>query len=284
MFKKVLVGVDGTPRGRDAVALARGLSDPHAKLTLAFVRSGELAEDVADSDKLLREERAAANIEAELAGVVATSPGRGLHEQAEKLGADLLVVGSCSHGALGRAMLGDDTRAALDGAPCALAIAARGFAERPVIARVGIGYDGSPESTAALAVAHDLAAKAATTLFALQVVSLPPLAYGGLVAPGIGEYIEELLQEASSRMERLPDVDARAVYGFAGEELAAFGDELDLLVVGSRGYGPLRRLVNGSTANYLERHARCSLFVLPRTAAGHAADFATSVERAGSGA
>jgi nucleotide-binding universal stress UspA family protein len=56
------------------------------------------------------------------------------------------------------------------------------------------------------------------------------------------------------------------VYGLTGEELAAFGDQVDILVVGSRGYGPIRRLVLGSTAAHLERHARCSLLVLPRSA------------------
>jgi nucleotide-binding universal stress UspA family protein len=39
---------------------------------------------------------------------------------------------------------------------------------------------------------------------------------------------------------------------------------MDVLVVGSRGYGPIKRLVLGSTSNYLQRHARCSLLVLPR--------------------
>ena len=51
-----------------------------------------------------------------------------------------------------------------------------------------------------------------------------------------------------------------------GEELAAFGDDVDILVVGSRSYGPVRRLMLGSTSEYLERHARCSLVVLPRAA------------------
>jgi len=44
---------------------------------------------------------------------------------------------------------------------------------------------------------------------------------------------------------------------------------VDLLVVGSRSYGPVKRLVVGSTSNYLERHARCALLVLPRP---HASD------------
>ena len=37
------------------------------------------------------------------------------------------------------------------------------------------------------------------------------------------------------------------------------------MIVGSRGYGPVLRLVHGSTSNYLLRHARSPLLVLPRT-------------------
>ena len=192
--------------------------------------------------------------------------------QAEEQGADLLVVGSCSHGVFGRAMLGDDTRAALNGAPCAVAIASRGYADHPTpIAKVGVGYNGSPESKAALAVARELAAPTRRTVHALEVVSIPTYAFtAGSSRPSIGESIDVMLQEANARMKALPDVEGRAVYGLTGEELAAFGDEVDLLVVGSRGYGPVRRLVLGSTSDYLERHARCSLLVLPRAAAGRA--------------
>ena len=196
------------------------------------------------------------------------SPGRGLHQQAEEQTADLLVVGSCSHGAFGRAMLGDDTRAALNGAPCAVAVAPLGYAEHPTpIAKVGVAYNASPESEAALALARKLAQPTRATVHALQVVSIPTYAYTGLLPPAIGESIEVMLKEANSRMEQLPDVEGRAVYGLAGEELAAFGEEVDILVVGSRGYGPVKRLVLGSTSDYLERHARCSLLVLPRAAA-----------------
>jgi nucleotide-binding universal stress UspA family protein len=75
-----------------------------------------------------------------------------------------------------------------------------------------------------------------------------------------------MISEANERLGALEGVAGRAVYGLAGEELAAFGDEVQLLVVGSRGYGPMKRLILGSTSNYLERHARCSLLVLPRSA------------------
>jgi nucleotide-binding universal stress UspA family protein len=276
MFENVLVGVDGRPNGRDAIALARRLVAPEGKLTLAHVRDGRLhpshaitpsmlEDERKAAEELLERERAETEVEAELVSVVASSPGRGLHEQAQSRRADLIVVGSTSRGPFGRAMLGDDTRAALNGAPCAVAIAAAGYGEAPVpIAKIGVAYDESPESEQALNVARELASRTRALVSALEVVAIPTYAYTGLIVPPVEESIDEMLTNANTRLRELEGVDAHAVYGLTGEELARFGDEVDLLVAGSRGYGPVRRLVVGSTSDYLQRHARCSLLVLPR--------------------
>ncbi len=282
IFENVLVGVDGSSNGRDAVALALRLASSGAKLTLAHVRSGELdpfqalTPELLDEEReasvaLLEGERSAGGVQAELTSIVAASAGSGLHRQAEEQGADLLVVGSSGRGSFGRAMLGDDTRAALNGSPCAVAVATRGYGARGgresnPITRIGVAYNRSPESEHALAVARRVAQASGASIAALEVVSIPAYAFSGPMAPAIGDSIEEIVAEASARMKKLPEVDGRAVYGLAGEELAAFGEDVELLVVGSRGYGPLRRLVLGSTSDYLERHARCSLLVLPRVA------------------
>ena len=279
MFKNVLVGVDGRPNGRDAIALASRLIDPDGNLTLAHAHGGELRpshaispglvrDERAASEQLLEQERAAAEVSAELVSITALHAGGGLHTQAEKQNADLLVVGSSSRSALGRAMLGDDTRAALNGAPCAVAIATHGYAQHPApIARIGVAYNGSQESRTALAVARKLAAQTSASLHALQVVAITSYAYSGIVVPNLVETIEEMVKEATAELKELSDVEGRAVYGLTGEELAAFGDQVDILLVGSRSYGPVRRLVLGSTSDYLERHARCPLVVLPRAAA-----------------
>jgi nucleotide-binding universal stress UspA family protein len=279
MFKNVLVGVDGTAHGRDAIALASRLTDPDGKLTFAHIRNAELnpfdaitpglvKEKREASEKLLGKEAENANAAAELVSVVALNAGAGLHMRAEEQHADLLVVGSSARGVLGRATLGDDTRAALNGAPCAVAIAAVGYSEHPSpIAKVGVAYNESPESKRALALARELAAANGATLRALEVVSIPTYAFIGMSPPLLGETVDTMLQEAGGRIRALPGVEASVVYGLVGEELAQFGDAVDILVVGSRSYGPLRRLVLGSTSNYLERHARCSLVVLPRGAA-----------------
>jgi nucleotide-binding universal stress UspA family protein len=279
MFENVLVGVDGSSNGRDAIALASRLAGPDAKLTLAHVRTGELnplvattpslpVEEQQASHELLERERADGGVQAELESIVAASVGAGLHRQAEAQGADLLVVGTSGHGSFGRVLLGDDTRAALNGSPCAVAIAARGYGGQAgsSIARIGVAYNRSPESASALAVAKALAQASGASIAALEVVSIPAYAFSGLMAPAIGDSIDTMVTEASARMSQLAGVDGRAVYGLAGEELAAFGEDLDLLVVGSRGYGPVKRLVLGSTSDFLERHARCSLLVLPRPA------------------
>jgi len=266
MFENVLVGVDGKPNARDAVALARRLADRGGQLTLGHVHRGEMP-----SIELLDPALAAAGVEVELKSIVASHPGAGLHQQAERQHADLLVVGSCSRGLFGRATLGDDTRDALNGAPCAVAVAARGYAETSTpIETIGVAYDGSPESAAALELARELAASSGANVKALEVVSIPSLAFTGIVPAAIGDSIEAMVESAKARMNALADVDGKAIYGLPGEELAAFSEQVDLLVVGSRGYGPVKRLVLGSTSNYLASHARSSLLVLPRLAASQA--------------
>lgn len=277
MFNNVLVGVDGRPGGRDAIALASRLVDPNGKLTLVHVHSGPLRPSHAvmpnmvreareASAKLLEQERADSAVEAELLSLVGYNPGSALHRQAEEQGADLLVVGSCSRGFLGRAMLGDDTRRALNGAPCATAIAALGYAEHPKpFAKIGVGYDTSPESELALQTARELAQASKATIEVLEVISIPTFGYAGILAPVAMENLKDLLEEARERLNRIPDVHARAIYGLSGEELAALSGTVDLLAVGSRGYGPMRRMMIGSTSGYLQRHARCSLLVLPRS-------------------
>ena len=282
MFENVLVGVDGRANGRDAIALATRLADPGAQLMLAHVHAGApdpahvlahglLKDERNASDELLERERAAAGVSARLVSVIAPTPGRGLHDQAEEHRADLLVVGSCERGVFGRAMLGDDARASLNGAPCAVAVACRGYGEQPAsISTVGVGYDGSQESEAALAAARAIAQRQGASLRAMQVVNLPTYAFTSVIPPPTGESIDELLAEANERLTELEGLQARAVYGLVGEELSAFSDELDLLVVGSRSYGPWHRLVLGSTSNHLQRHARCSLLVLPRAARSQA--------------
>jgi nucleotide-binding universal stress UspA family protein len=78
----------------------------------------------------------------------------------------------------------------------------------------------------------------------------------------------ELVVDELHRLDDLDGVEGDARYGNPGEELATFSADVDLLVIGSRGYRPVAHVFNGSISNYLERHARCPLLVLPAGSGG----------------
>ena len=270
MFRQVIVGVDGGPTGRDAVAVARLLVGPDGRLVLAHVHeltpvrgaSGAYGPaETEESMRLLEAERAATGVDAELAPITASSVGRGLHYLAQARGADLLSIGSSKSSFVGRVLVGDISRAALIGAPCAVAVAPLGYAgEATPIARIGVGYDGSPESDAALTFARELATHHHAALAAMTVVEPARLVRG--VMRSQADPAE--LAEARSQLAGLDGVEGEVVSGIAGEELAVFSDRVDVLVVGSRGYGPIRSLMLGGTAVHLAGSARCPLLVLPR--------------------
>jgi nucleotide-binding universal stress UspA family protein len=284
MFREVIAGVDGKPNSRDAVALASKLVGERGRLTLAYVFDDYnlVGADVAASEReealaLLARERDGAEVAAELAAVGARSVGAGLHQLAERSDADLLVVGSCSRGAIGRLLLGDDRRASLDGAPCAVAVAPAGYARHPsALAKIGVAYDGSPESEEALRLAREVATEHRSAIAALTVISIPTYSYGAMAAVDWGEVVDAMMQEAREALARLEGVEGHVVRGVAPEELAAWSQTVDLLVVGSRGYGPLRRVMFGSTSEYLARSTSVPLLVLRRGAAAH--DGSTSAQ------
>jgi nucleotide-binding universal stress UspA family protein len=277
MFNNVLVGVDGRIGGRDAIALARLLAEPESSLTFAHVYGGATASGrvsalavplaLESSERLLAHAARELGEKAGTVSVCDSSVGRGLRRLAEQRKSDLLVVGSCHRGMLGRAVLGDDTRRALNGAPCAVGIAPSGYSSlTPRLSHIGVGCDRSAESAQALHAAHVLAARHGAAIRALAVVSLQDIPYGEPIPELWPKVAGQLVVDELHRLDDLEGVEGDATYGDPGEELAAFGAGLDLLIVGSRSYGPVGRLFNGSTSNYLERHARCPLLVLPRSA------------------
>jgi len=293
MFRNVLVGVGDHDDGRDAIALAQMLLGRDGELTLAHVYHEEplgpyrwtdtnVGEDREHARELLERAAREAGLQAHIRWRGDTSVGRGLHEIAEIIDADLLVVGSSRRGLLGRAALGHDTRAALNGAPCAIAIAPVGHGSEPPapIREIGVGYDGSPESEHAVGVARGLAEELGSKLSAFQAVSIPAYIYIGAPDRVEASAIDRVVAMARERIAALGGVEPHAAYGDAVEELTLYSASLDLLVVGSRSYGPLGRLVHGSTAQQLAGTARCPLLVLTR-GARKSAELAGSDNRQG---
>lgn len=273
MFDNVLVGVDGRPGGDDAVALARQLAAPGAQVTLANIYgeagwppgSGLFVDEQRTESVAFLENEHGRWPGAETACACAPTVGRGLHELAVQRSADLLVVGSTHRGLPGKVLVGDDTRAAFNGAPCAIAIAPHGFAlaDRP-LTRIGVGYNDTPESHRALEAARAIAAHTAAAITVMWVLSPEDVRQRAPLPADWPSATAALIDQTQRELDKLPGIYGVAVSGGTREELAKLGEDVDVLIVGSRGHGRFGGIVHGSVSSYLERHVGAALLVLPR--------------------
>lgn len=276
MFGNVLIGVDGRDGGRQAIALAQLLAEPHASFALANVYQtkwprGGIATVAAEAERvasrqLLRHEREQAGIDATLHTVAAPSVARGLHAEAKRWPADLIVVGSCHRRVLGRLLRGDDTRAVMRSATIPVAVA-QIHGELPKrLTRIGIGHDNSPETIRGLAVARALVRRTGAELSAMSVVSLASIPYGEPIPRLWPAVAADMLEGEAERLDALRDVHGDVAYGDPADELLRFAEDLDLLIVGSRGLAAFQRLTRGSTSEFLAARVNCPLLVVPRGA------------------
>ena len=138
--------------------------------------------------------------------------------------------------------------------------------------RVVVGVDGSPGARAALAWAMADAARRGARL---QVVSAFPVEiYWGDPALIDERRIEAVRADTEGRVRALVDevgsqsgdgplgVDVVVTPGPAAHGVLAAAEDADLLVVGSRGRGPVRSTVLGSVALHAVTHARCPVVVV----------------------
>jgi nucleotide-binding universal stress UspA family protein len=206
--------------------------------------------------------------------VAEQSISNALGKLAEDRHSAVLVVGSCHRGKVGATILGSTGASLLHGAPCAVAVAPRGYADRadkPLL-RIGVGFDGSPESWAALETAIALAERTRGGLLVLSVADYPKYGYATVwTVMTAGELQDAERTEMQRTQElglgRVPDrldAEGRLLTGSPGALLADASAEVDLMVVGSRGHGPLRRTLLGSTSRTLVSSARSPLLVVPR--------------------
>ena len=284
-MNRIVVGFDGRDEGRDALALGRDLAAAEsAELEVAVVDSdpplpnppsayeaavrkrfdelfGEASFELDDSEFARREIRY-------------VSPARGLNELAERERVDLIVIGSTHRGPIGSVFLGAVGERLLNGAPCPVAVAPRGYAarEHSGLGVIGVGYDGTPEARLALHFAEELARLLGGSLRLVAAIRSGETRPARISGTDLGysavlrERAEELLAEGMASVGQDLEVDAAVVEGEPAAVLADQGVELDLLVLGSRGYGPIRRTLLGGVSAAVMRNTPCPVLLVPRSA------------------
>jgi nucleotide-binding universal stress UspA family protein len=209
-------------------------------------------------------------IDAEPLPLAATSVPRGLELAAQELGAGLIAAGSATDSDPEHLTPGRATERLLTGSACAVAAVPWGWDHLPRAPVVGIAYVNSAEGRAALRAAHRLAALAGGRLRVLTAVR----ARAWMDADGdaaLGDDLrlraEEAAEADASGLIGTPiDIDV-AVAEPAGW-LLEVSEELDLLVCGSRAYGPSPAVLLGGVTSRVTHGAGCPVMVLSRGANG----------------
>jgi nucleotide-binding universal stress UspA family protein len=246
---RILVGHDGREHARDALALGRLLAGltgaelviarvvPWEPLPLPAGPLPELRNRYAKEERVAREEleRAADRPGERVEIAPGESPAQGLQLLAEELRPDAVVVGSSHRGRVGQVLAGNVALRLLNGLHVPVAVAPAGYAKRTAALRkLGAGFDGTPEAHAALRAANEIARAANAEICVITVGT-----------------------------RREPETTRR----IGGDPVAVLSDQarvLDLLVLGSRGYGPVRRVLLGSVSAPLLDRAPCPVLVVPR--------------------
>jgi nucleotide-binding universal stress UspA family protein len=254
VYRRILIGYLDSDKGRDALELGTRLAQAsRAELILATAR---------------------------------TEDGENLAALARHQNADLVVLGSSHRGPVGRVFPGAAVEQLLHEAPCAVAVAPPGFRNhedgdsgwRPLsgdvedvgMRVVGVGFDGTRASAEALKAAVELALPNGAALRVYTVARKYAHVPGGdddnrgPGAPTEAEVMRGMLHEA---VADLPS-EARALpvflRGFAAQELVEASEAgVDLLVLGSRGGGPVRRRLHHSVTSTVMQDAKCPVLISP---------------------
>jgi nucleotide-binding universal stress UspA family protein len=289
--KPILVGYDARKGDRAPVSFgvvaARFTGAP---LIVASVHAGSTALGAAGSGVIeeeyesgagqslehLRRELETEGVHAECRSIEGTSAPHALHDAAEQVDAGLLVIGSTQRGSVGRLLPGSTGQRLMHGAPCPLAVVPHGWSPSGTLGTIGVAFVDTPEGRAALHGALALARRADARLRVLSVTKphgldrtfgggdpLTPAVTFEEVASEIRVATERTVEEATAGngdVEIEPDVSV----GDPAEFLIAASDNLDLLVCGSRGYGPSRAVLLGGVSRRVTAEAHCPVIVLVR--------------------
>jgi nucleotide-binding universal stress UspA family protein len=289
----ILVGVDASEHSEDAIAFASTLgraSNARVVVACAFrcddslrpVRDPAFQSTARQQAQRIawRMSRRLDDIEADrirTCAVAMSSRDHGLHELAASEEAAIVIAGSSHAGGFAQFVPSGIGARLLHDAAFAVAVVPDGYrtrADQP-IRRIGVAYDGSPESRAALVAAvaavHAFGAELEViTVLSAQVFATPTMMGG----PGYINVDEESGREAREELDRilagLPGdllAEGTILDGRPAHQLTRHTKRLDLLLLGSRGYNPLHALVADGVSGRVLRDAHCPVIAVPRGAA-----------------
>ena len=163
--------------------------------------------------------------------------------------------------------------------------------ERPRVARLLVGYDGSDSANAATAYGLWLAGKVGAETTLVHAGPTPEMAPSADLLPAAAEQVVAYEREWQRRLENLREyaaqdvvVNCRVIRGNPAGALiaAAIASRADIILTGSHGAGRVRAALLGSVSSQVLTHAPCSVMVFrenePSVPAAHARTVVVGVD------
>jgi nucleotide-binding universal stress UspA family protein len=287
-FQKILCATDFSAASQHAARLAMRLAGQgelvlvHAWYMPLPAYAGELVIPAPTVETLTQDaERSLAAAADELrrsgparvtSKVVTGPPWQSIVDAASDPSIDLVVVGTHGRTGLSRVLLGSVAEKVVRHAPCSTLVVRPGN-EPPPFQHVFVPTDHSEEARYALQLAAELVQPGGTGITLFHVLEMPVALTGEPMVPDLYRELgnrsaDSLDREAADLRTRVNvPVATRARVGRAGSEtLAAIETDrtIDLVVTGSHGRTGLQRMLLGSVAEKVVRHARCPVLVARR--------------------
>jgi nucleotide-binding universal stress UspA family protein len=291
MAWRVVIGYDGSDAAEDAVAFGltwcRSTGDVPVVATVypeehplgagrvdaewaAYVR--ELGQETLDKAQAVAGDAAIYRL------VASTSAPRGLADLAEDVDAAAVLVGGSRQDQAGGGWLGSVADRLLHGATVPVCVVPENWQppDGGVISRIGVAFVDTRDGYEALRAAVRTANRIPARIVLYSVVARSTEHYSYIA----GRREEQVFYDAAraSYSQALDyavagvpaqlEPEAVLLEGDVVERLAELGpDEVDMLVCGSRGYGPIRRVLLGGVSARLVRRSRLPVMVVPRASA-----------------
>ena len=273
MYRNIVVGFDGTPEARDALALAVALRDHEGVVTAASVSSDGRGAEADQALPALGDRVAGEWLRSR--PLVGRDAAERLLKLVRESGADLFVFGSSARSEAGRTTLGPVGRRLLFGCPCPVTVVPKGFRQRTgAPGLVGVAFETEDEAVHAVEEAVHVARSLGADLRLLCIV--PPLPAWALYAGRDAGYSSDEVerQHLSSFAHVLDQALAAVPAGVSaegrlleGRPAAALRREVesgvDLLVMASPGVRPVPGVRPGTTALGVLRSSPCPVLLTP---------------------
>jgi nucleotide-binding universal stress UspA family protein len=187
--------------------------------------------------------------------------------------ASIAVVGRSNGSTISHLVLGSVTRYVLDRSRCPVVVVPTGYDEHLDVTTIAAATDGSADADLALDWAYDEAERTGATLRVVHAWSSEPgPRRGGPADRSVAQRdAQAVLDVATDRLtERhgsmhgpVVSMDKVLIEGSTKAAVVAAATDAQLTVVGHRGLGRLGHLLVGSVARHVAEHASCPVVVVP---------------------